>query len=84
MPARPETMTQSYINEDSAWRKYQELAEWAMKSSLSDGDDDSGDDSGEDTDDDSEWVQRSCGNPATTTSEASGALTATQQYCTKA
>ena len=48
--------------------KYQELAEWAMKSSLSDGDDDSGEDtnddsedegggdtdSGEDTDDDSE------------------------------
>ena len=35
-------MTQSYINDDSAWIKYQELAEWAMKSSLSDGDDDSG------------------------------------------
>jgi hypothetical protein len=58
MPARPETMTQSYINDDSAWIKYQELAEWAMKSTLSDSDDDSsddsGDDSGEDTDDDSE------------------------------
>ena len=50
-PARPETMTQSYINDDSAWIQYQELAEWAMKSSLSDGDDDSGEDADGDSED---------------------------------